>query len=46
LTEFEERIISMKRERVWNKQLLVDLFHFMIPDFGHRETGKYLDSKM
>ena len=24
----------------------VDLFFKMIPDFGHKETGKYLDAKM
>ncbi|NVK29843.1 MAG: UDP-N-acetylglucosamine 4,6-dehydratase [Gammaproteobacteria bacterium] len=46
LSEFEERIDSMKRELVWDKHTLVDLFHYMIPDFGHKETGKYLDSKM
>ena len=46
LTEFEERIGAMKRAMVWDKQSVVDLFHHMIPDFGHKETGKYLDSKM
>jgi FlaA1/EpsC-like NDP-sugar epimerase len=46
LVEFEERIASMKRDLSWGKQELVDLFYSMIPDFGHKETGKYLDSKM
>ena len=46
LAEFEERITEMKRDVAWSKQDLVDLFHRMIPDFGHKETGKYLDSKM
>ncbi|WP_286239906.1 UDP-N-acetylglucosamine 4,6-dehydratase [Neptuniibacter halophilus] len=46
LTDFEDRISKMKRELVWDKRELVDLFHYMIPDFGHKETGKYLDSKM
>lgn len=46
LVEFEGRINVMKRELAWNKQALVDLFHFMIPSFGHKETGKYLDGKM
>jgi FlaA1/EpsC-like NDP-sugar epimerase len=46
LTDFEDRISVMKRELVWDKQTLVDLFHHMIPGFGHKETGKYLDSKM
>lgn len=46
LDEFEQRIASMKHELVWNKEDLVRLFFRMIPDFGHKETGKYLDSKM
>jgi len=46
LTEFEERIAAMKQDLAWSKQDLVDLFYRMIPDFGHKETGKYLDSKM
>ena len=46
LAEFEERIAGMKGDLAWTKQELVDLFHRMIPDFGHKETGKYLDSKM
>ena len=46
LAEFEDRIAAMKRDLAWSKQDLVDLFYRMIPDFGHKETGKYLDSKM
>lgn len=43
---FIERIESYKREVSWTKDNLVELFHQMIPGFGHKETGKYLDSKM
>lgn len=46
LTHFEERINSMKDSLEWNKDDIVKLFFEMIPDFGHKETGKYLDSKM
>lgn len=46
LTHFENRITSMKRDLKWDKQAMVELFHHMIPGFGHKETGKYLDSKM
>ena len=46
LDEFEERISSMKRNLAWSKNDLVQMFFRMIPDFGHKETGKYLDSKM
>ena len=43
---FEQKIGQMKSERQWTKEEIVQLFFTMIPDFGHKETGKYLDSKM
>lgn len=46
LNLFESTIKSLKSLRKWNKEQIVDLFFMMIPDFGHKETGKYLDSKM
>ncbi|MBD3768264.1 MAG: UDP-N-acetylglucosamine 4,6-dehydratase [Gammaproteobacteria bacterium] len=46
LALFEQTIAEMKQNRQWSKQQIVDLFHQMIPDFGHKETGKYLDGKM
>lgn len=46
LALFEKSIEKMKIEQAWTKDELVALFHKMIPDFGHKETGKYLDSKM
>lgn len=46
LDEFESRISDMKQNLAWSKEDLVQLFFKMIPGFGHRETGKYLDSKM
>ncbi|RKS50597.1 polysaccharide biosynthesis protein [Gillisia mitskevichiae] len=46
LQYFEERISNFRFSKNWTKQEIVALFHKMIPDFGHKETGKYLDSKM
>jgi UDP-N-acetylglucosamine 4,6-dehydratase len=46
LEDFTNEIIKMKMVKTWNKEEIVDLFHNMIPNFGHKETGKYLDSKM
>ncbi|MDO2951784.1 UDP-N-acetylglucosamine 4,6-dehydratase [Aeromonas simiae] len=46
LEHFEQTIKLMKDTRQWEKKELVELFFTMIPDFGHKETGKYLDSKM
>jgi len=43
---FETKINELLSNRSWSKQDLVELFHFMIDDFGHKETGKYLDGKM
>ncbi len=44
--EFEKTITSLKADKAWTKEQLVALFFKMIPGFGHKETGKYLDSKM
>ncbi len=46
LNEFSETIKEMKEKQSWTKEELVKLFFKMIPDFGHKETGKYLDGKM
>jgi len=43
---FEKKISALKNNCRWKKEDIVDLFFEMIPDFGHKETGKYLDSKM
>jgi len=46
LNHFTKTINDMKLKQSWTKDEIVHLFHDMIPDFGHKETGKYLDSKM
>jgi len=46
LNHFEETMRSLKANLSWSKEDIVKEFFFMIPDFGHKETGKYLDSKM
>lgn len=46
LDGFTKQIGEMKSNLNWNKESIVALFHNMIPNFGHKETGKYLDSKM
>ncbi len=46
LIHFENKVQAMRALGSWSKQEIVDLFYSMIPDFGHKETGKYLDSKM
>ena len=46
LNSFENNIKSFKRSLSWKKEDIVEEFFKMIPDFGHKETGKYLDGKM
>lgn len=46
LDYFSEKIRQLKTDKKWSREQLVDLFFHMIPDFGHKETGKYLDAKM
>lgn len=46
LNHFATSIDKMKEQGKWSKEEIVDLFHTMIPDFGHKETGRYLDAKM
>jgi len=46
LNLFVETISELKDSQSWTKEQLVQLFFHMIPDFAHKETGKYLDSKM
>lgn len=43
---FKYSIRSMKETKSWSKQVIVDLFHYMLPDFQHKEIGKHLDNKM
>ncbi|MFD1096351.1 UDP-N-acetylglucosamine 4,6-dehydratase [Salegentibacter chungangensis] len=43
---FEKSINDFRSKKSWQKEEIVDLFFKMIPNFGHKETGKYLDSKM
>ena len=46
LDYFSNQISQMRERGNWTKEEIVNLFHEMIPDFGHEEKGKYLDSKM
>lgn len=46
LNRFSEAINQMKADKQWTKDQIIELFFEMIPDFGHKETGKYLDGKM
>lgn len=46
LEHFERRIDQINSSEIWKKEDFVNLFHEMIPGFGHKETGKFLDQRM
>ena len=46
LNGFETIIKGYKENLEWSKEDIVKEFFKMIPDFVHKETGKYLDGKM
>ena len=43
---FSEKIFQYKKDKNWTRQQLIDLFNYMVPEFRHKETGKFLDAKM
>ena len=45
LRSFDERIRAC-RSSGWTREDLVNLFHEVLPDFGHKETGRFLDGRM
>ncbi|MFM1755356.1 MAG: hypothetical protein RL621_260 [Bacteroidota bacterium] len=46
LDEFIYEINQCKLRGNWTKQQIIFEFHKILPDFLHKETGKYLDGKM
>ena len=46
LNSFENKIKGFKARLFWSKEEIVREFFKMIPNFDHKEKGKYLDEKM
>lgn len=46
LDSFIENIKSIKHKLVWDKHAILNELINVLPGFDHKETGKYLDSKM
>lgn len=46
LDKFLTSISDLRNQSSWEKATIVHLFNKMIPDFKHKETGKYLDGRM
>jgi len=46
LDAFASTIESLRKRGRWDRDELIDLFNFVLPDFKHKETGKFLDGRM
>lgn len=46
LEDFYGKICKMVDEGAASKSDIVDLFKAILPEFNHKETGKYLDQQM
>ena len=43
---FTDTIKTLRKKGIWSRSELVALFNDMIPEFNHKETGKFLDGRM
>ena len=46
LDDFSSGVQALREKGNWNKQAILDLFFDLLPEFAHKETGKYLDQRM
>ena len=46
LDDFMNRINTLRSQGSWTKDDILDLYFGLLPEFSHKETGKYLDQKM
>ena len=46
LDDFVFGIEELRGKGYWSKEEILELCHAVLPDFAHKETGKYLDQRM
>ncbi|MDB3979051.1 UDP-N-acetylglucosamine 4,6-dehydratase [Pseudomonadales bacterium] len=46
VSDFEQTVTRFKNAQSWTKDQIIELFLKTLPEFSHKETGKYLDGKM
>ena len=46
LDMFMNEIEALRKKGAWNKEDIVKLYFNLLPEFAHKETGKYLDERM
>ena len=43
---FMDGIEELREKGTWNKDDIIKLYFGLLPEFAHKETGKYLDQRM
>jgi FlaA1/EpsC-like NDP-sugar epimerase len=46
LEEFMNGVEFLRNQGSWSKEDIVKLYYGLLPEFAHKETGKYLDQRM
>lgn len=46
LDDFMNGIQALRKKNTWSKDDIVKLYFGLLPEFAHKETGKYLDQRM
>ena len=46
LDDFMNGIEDLREKSIWTKDDIVKLYFGLLPEFAHKETGKYLDQRM
>ena len=46
LDEFMDGIEALRAKAAWTKDDILTLYFSLLPEFSHKETGKYLDQRM
>jgi len=46
LDDFMGRVVGLRNKGIWTKEDILELYFNLLPEFAHKETGKYLDQRM
>ncbi len=46
LDKFMDEIKALRKKGSWTKNDIISLYFALLPEFAHKETGKYLDERM
>ena len=46
LDDFMDGIEALRNKGTWTKDDIVKIYFGLLPEFAHKETGKYLDQRM